>query len=105
MTEGDEILNTMESLRDDGWIIVLKVLPREMAYVIEGSRSEFDHPHPDKHVGKGKWYVEASDGWYLAGKDGHRMHGGGFVMADTPIEAIRQCYFRIQAEANERKKP
>lgn len=101
MSEGDEILNTMETLRDEGWIIVLKVMPREMAYLIEGSRSEYDAPCPDKHVGKGKWCVEASDGWYLTGKEGHRMRSGGFVMGDTAIEAMRQCYFRIQAQKQE----
>ena len=52
-------LSTMMMLRDEGWLVVLKVVPKEQGYLLGGSRSEYDGPERPLIVGKGKWLAEA----------------------------------------------
>jgi hypothetical protein len=49
----------MQVLRDQGWCIVLKALPPQIGWLIEGSRSEYDAPSKDQRVGQGKRCCEA----------------------------------------------
>ena len=50
----------MKALRDRGWLVVLRAMPKECRYILEGSRSEYDAPCPDARIGKGLWCCEAS---------------------------------------------
>lgn len=52
-------IEQMQALRDAGWLIVLKAMPKGHSYTIEGGASEYDAPCKDKKVGKGQWSCEA----------------------------------------------
>lgn len=81
-------IDLMAELRDAGWIVVLKCSPR--AWVIEGSRSEFDAPCPDSHIGKGKWCCEAQ--WMGAV---YRL--SEFALHEDPDEAVRLVAQKIKS--------
>lgn len=87
----------MAALRDEGWCVVLKVLPRNLGWLIEGSRSEYDAPCPDRFVGHGKWLCEAQ--WMSPGQDWRRPQDS---LADTPEEAIQQVWEKVH-EGKKRK--
>jgi hypothetical protein len=53
------VVRTMTALREQGWCIVLKVLPPHLGWLIEGSRSEYDEPCADRRIGEGKWVCVA----------------------------------------------
>lgn len=77
----------MNALAADGWCVVLKRLPKEMGWIIEGARSEYDAPSEDREVGKGKWLCEIQDMRYLRiGTAKYRNSRD--AMADTPEEAL-----------------
>jgi hypothetical protein len=44
----------VEKLRADDWLVTVKAMPDCASYLIEGSRSEYDAPCSDRHVGNGK---------------------------------------------------
>ncbi len=87
----------MEEMRAMGWCVVLKCLPKELGWMIEGSRSEYDAPCPDRFVGKGKWLCEVS--WMGKG----RYRGGHDSFADTPEEAVRRVFEGVTREQAARK--
>jgi hypothetical protein len=49
-----------EKLRDKEWLVSIKMMPKEHSFIIPGSRSEYDHPHPDMPAWQGKIIAEAS---------------------------------------------
>lgn len=58
-TETKMLLGMIETMRDQGWCVVLKCLPKDVAWIIEGSRSEYDAPCPDRSVAPNTWCCEA----------------------------------------------
>lgn len=84
----------MEELQHSGWCVVIKCLPKELGWIIEGSRSEYDAPCPDTTIGKGKWVCEAQ--WLGGEPYRHRE----FAMAETPLEAVRKVYFQVWREGD-----
>lgn len=54
------VLRTLEELSERGWCVVLKKLPPKIGWLIEGSRSEYDAPFPDKRVLPDTWACEAT---------------------------------------------
>jgi hypothetical protein len=76
----------MDVLAECGWCVVIKRLPPQIGWIIEGSRSEYDVPNPDRQVGHGKWCCEAQ---WLGEGFRHSEH----AMADTPEDAIRKVFF------------
>lgn len=54
------VLRTLEELSERGWCVVLKKLPPKIGWLIEGSRSEYDAPCPDKRVLPDTWACEAT---------------------------------------------
>lgn len=92
------ITETMQALADDGWCVVLKRLPAELGWLIQGARSEYDAPGYDQIVGCGKWCAEASD----------VRHGGpyrvsAFALADLPEEAVAKVASQCE-ESSQRAK-
>ena len=83
----------MEQLRAEGWCVVLKCLPKEIGWMIEGSRSEYDAPCPDRFVGKGKWCCEVS--WM--GKGPYRPMRD--ALADTPEVAVQKVFRQVNEES------
>ena len=81
----DDPFAIMEHLRGDGWCVVIKCLPKDVGWQIEGSRSEYDSPCPDQYVGHNKWCCEAQD---MTWPDGRYRHSE-FAMRDTPLAACR----------------
>lgn len=86
----------MESLRVEGWCVVIKCLPDNLPWLAGGSRSEYDARYPDTAVSKKKWCSEAQ--WL--GKGEHRHSAFGF--GETPLEAMKALYLRVQ-EDNDRR--
>lgn len=82
----------MEALRDDGWCVVLKCLPKDIGWIVDGARSEYDAPSEDKRIGVGKWCCECQD-VRLAGNT-YRV--SEFAMGDSPLEAVRAVWTKIQ---------
>lgn len=80
----DEIITTMQALADDGWCVVLKRLPKELGWIIQGSRSEYDAPQEDQTIGDGKWCCEAQSMRH----DGPYRHDQ-WCMHKNPLKAIR----------------
>lgn len=92
------VFERMEQLRAEGWCVVLKCLPKEIGWIIEGSRSEYDAPCPDRTVGKGKWCCEVSwmgNGPYRPMRD---------ALADTPDEAVQKAFSQVSRQ-NARTEP
>lgn len=54
-------------LRNKGWLVTIKFMPKEFSYIIEGARSEYDAPCDDQFVGKGMVCVELMDMTYKRG--------------------------------------
>lgn len=82
----------MEELRRDGWLVALKCLPKEIGWILEGSRSEYDSPSSDKMIGRGKWTCYAQ--WM---GEGYRSHE--FFMHKDPFEAVKGVWTKI-SQAN-----
>jgi hypothetical protein len=51
-------LEVVEKIRQAGWLVIIKAIPPESAFIIEGSRSEYDAPSEDQEVGRGQVLVE-----------------------------------------------
>lgn len=83
------LLEQMEDLRHDGWCVVLKCMPSKFGWIIEGSRSEYDSPCPDRKIGAGKWCCEAM--WM---GDGYKH--GEFSMAKTAEKAMADLWWKIK---------
>ena len=85
MTEqSDPTLLAMQALRDQGWYIELKALPRKLAWIIDSNGGEYDVPCKAKMVAKGKWCCEAE--WFGDGPYRGRL----FAFADSPAEAVQK---------------
>jgi len=54
------VLRTLDELSERGWCVVLKKLPPNIGWLIEGSRSEYDAPSHDKRVMPDTWACEAT---------------------------------------------
>lgn len=80
-------------LREDGWCVVIKCLPRQLGWIIEGSRSEYDAPSEDTTIGRGKWCCEAQ--WM--GQEGYRP--SAFAIGEEPWDAVQAVWDRIQQDA------
>jgi hypothetical protein len=57
----NELINLVDQLRGDGWMVVLKAMPEGTPFIIQGSHSEYDAPHPDIKLGAGCWCCEVFD--------------------------------------------
>ncbi|MEI8164766.1 MAG: hypothetical protein WCG26_00240 [Chloroflexales bacterium] len=60
MSNETTIIATMERLAARGWCVVLKRLPPNIGWLVQGSRSEYDAPCPDNRVNPNTWLCEAS---------------------------------------------
>lgn len=78
----------MESLAADGWCVVLKRLPKELSWTIEGSRSEYDSPCPDCKVGKGMWLAECQDMRHLRKGRSFKFRNSRDALDKTPEGAL-----------------
>lgn len=56
-----EIQDIVDSLRSDGWLVIIKAMPQGHSFRIPGATSEYDAPHEPKDVLEGKTVVEAHD--------------------------------------------
>lgn len=82
-----KVWDTLEELRGRGWCVVVKALPDNMPFVIEGGRSEYDAPSDDIRVGHGKWCCELQ--WMRWGESPEDWYRPGTAMfGDTPEEAV-----------------
>jgi hypothetical protein len=77
------LVEAMEELARNGWCVVLKRLPPQLGWILQGSRSEYDAPEADRTVGKGMWYAEAT---YL-GDDTYRV--SQMSMQASPYQAMK----------------
>jgi len=87
------VTDLMEELRNDGWCVVLKCLPKEIGWLIEGARSEYDAPCEDRHVGHGKWLCEAS--WVIP--NGKWRHSQS-AMDEDPLDAVKKVFFQVRCD-------
>lgn len=78
-----------EQLRNDGWCVVLKCLPKNLPFIIEGARSEYDAPSPDAHVGRDKWCCEVQ--FY-----GEPYRHSEVAFAETPFDAMFKVFVKVQ---------
>lgn len=78
---------TLERLRGEGWRVVVKALPDDLPFVIDGARSEYDAPSENQHVGRGKWCCDVS--WMRW--DNGRYRPGTATFGDTPYEAVSEA--------------
>ena len=85
--EFEAALYAMEQLRDDGWCVVLKCLPREMGWLVEGSRSEYDAPARDTRVGAGTWYCEIQDV-----RRAELWRASRYAMHKDPLQAVMRVW-------------
>jgi hypothetical protein len=85
----------MQALRADGWCMVLKCRPKEMGWIIEGSRSEYDAPSPDTTIGNGKWCCEAQ---FM----GEPYKPNEWAMHEDPSEAVQRVWDAIHNRPNAR---
>lgn len=87
----------LQELRDKGYLVIIKAMPPEFTFLMEGSRSEYDAPVPDRKVGKGKIFIELEN---MRGPTVKILSG----FADTFTEAVEKLCDAIQIErAKERK--
>lgn len=86
------IESIMDTLAADGWCVVLKRLPKEMAWTIEGSRSEYDAPCADKKVGKGMWLAEAQDVSYMRKSAKFAYRNSRDALGETPLIALAKLH-------------
>lgn len=89
-----KIIETMESLRDKGFCVVLKCLPPNLGWRLQGSHSEFDAPCPDRYIGKGKWCAESNHVKYDSLDDYIIPQS---ALGDTPLEAIMTLADNVNA--------
>ena len=92
-----QLLALMEAMRSDGWCVTLKCLPKEMSYVIEGARSEYDAPSEDREIGKGMWCCETTDMLYLKNPNA-RYRGSPFALRPTAEEAVAEVHRIITSQ-------
>lgn len=92
----------LERLRSQGWCVVVKALPDNEPFVIEGSRSEYDAPCPDRRLWHGKWVCEVQ--WMRWGDTPETRYRCGTCMAgDTPEQAVAEaCRILQEREAADR---
>ena len=50
--------NILRLIRSKGYLISFKLMPPEGSFTIDGSRSEYDAPSPDRKVFKGETVIE-----------------------------------------------
>lgn len=78
-----------EILRDQGWCVILKCLPKSLPFIIEGARSEYDAPSPDLPVAKGQWCCEIQ----YVGDGPHRPSEVAFAV--SPREAVLKVFLKV----------
>jgi hypothetical protein len=98
---GDSVLAKMEALALDGWCVVLKRLPPGRGWVIEGARSEYDAPSPDKTIGHDLWCCELSD---MDLSMGHEWRQSVDGIAATAVEAVDKATEQVRMQADWRRK-
>lgn len=90
-----ESFDLMRKMAREGWCVVLKVLPKEIGWLIQGSRSEYDSPCKGKYVGKGMWCAEAQ--WMKFEKGSSWRHSES-AMAKTPECALAKLYAQTRKD-------
>lgn len=93
-----EVFRLMEKLRNDGWCVVMKCLPRELDWIIQGTRSEYDagSGESDKAVGREMWCCHAED--MVWGQPGRHYRHSQLAFRPCPIEAIRAVCDAIEKD-------
>jgi hypothetical protein len=86
------MVRMMDTAAEAGWCIVLKKLPPDLPWLIQGSRSEFDAPCKDKQLSKDTWCCEAQ---YL--RHDVFMHTC-FRIATEAYQAVALCVWEIEQE-------
>lgn len=89
-----EVTDLMDALAAEGWCIVLKRLPRDIGWIIEGARSEYDAPSDDKRVGCNKWCCEAM---FIG--DGKEYRHSEVSFGDRPFQAVQSVWEKIKRNA------
>ena len=82
----------MATLREQGWCVVIKCLPPQLGWIIQGSASEYDAPAGDKAIGHGEWCCEAQ--WMGEGAYKHSR----FAMGAEPWDAVQKVWDAIRAD-------
>ena len=95
-----EAFAQMTALREDGWCVVIKCLPKELGWLLQGARSEYDAPCEDQFIDKGKWCCEAQDMRFDDGSR-RRYRNDEMSLAETPHEAIAKVSEAIRKAAAE----
>jgi hypothetical protein len=93
--DGAFILAEMQELADDGWCVVLKRLPAELGWILQGSRSEYDAPCEDEVIGKGKWCCEATCMRHL--RDAPYRHSQ-MSIHESPVAAVNNVSVECRKE-------
>ena len=88
----------LQQLSDDGWCVVLKRMPPDLGWIIQGARSEYDAPCEDQRIGHGKWLCEVQDVRFA---DGY-WRPSQFAMCDTALEAVERVREEIKEESKRR---
>lgn len=95
--QADRVLLLMQALRDDGWCVVLKCLPKNLPWIIEGSRSEYDAPSRDRRIGVRKWCCEAQ---FL----GKIYRPTRWALDEDPTGAVQKVWDQIHEKGKHERK-
>lgn len=80
--------SVVEKMREDDWLVVVKCNTDAARFTIEGSRSEYDAPSPDRPIGpKGSCVCELSC-MRVCKDPTARWRNNRWAMADTAPRAI-----------------
>ncbi len=74
----------VEKLRSKSYLVNIKLMPLEGSFIIEGSRSEYDDPCPDREAFKGNTVVELM----LINKNKSFFYKNIFAHDPDPLMAI-----------------
>lgn len=94
-TELKDAVLVAEKLREDGWLVIMKWMPKEFYFMLGGGMlSEYDHrPQPDpEFVLKGKMTVDLE---WMRKDDWRFIPIPGIISANTPALAI--CRAAVEA--------
>jgi hypothetical protein len=81
----------VERLRAAGWLVVIKAMPPQASFVLEGTYSELN-PTPDRLVGQGQVACELK--WM-----GEGIRHPVFALANSPDEAVLAVVRKIGSSA------
>lgn len=93
----DDLIEAVEQLRKDNYLVILKAMPQGQPFRIQGSNSEFDNPHPDKFVWEGKCVASVMDMNYRKGTEG-RWRKEPLAAGETLMDAMRELWKQIYEE-------